>query len=32
MPLMSELVELLWSAYYGRGAAKAVGASQPQTA
>jgi len=32
MPLMSELVDLLWKAYYGRGAAKAAGASQQQTA
>ncbi len=32
MPLMSELVELLWSAYHGRGAARAAGASQQQTA
>lgn len=30
MPLVSELAELLWSAYEGRGAAKA--AAQPQTA
>ncbi|HYL46018.1 MAG TPA: bifunctional acetaldehyde-CoA/alcohol dehydrogenase [Candidatus Limnocylindrales bacterium] len=28
MPLMSELEELLWKAYEGRGAAKAVGATQ----
>ena len=32
MPLMSELVELFWSAYQGRGLAKAAGASQQQTA
>ena len=32
MPLMSELVERLWSAYHGRGAAKPAGASQQQTA
>jgi acetaldehyde dehydrogenase/alcohol dehydrogenase len=31
MPLMSELVELLWKAYEGRGAAKVAGVSQPQT-
>jgi acetaldehyde dehydrogenase/alcohol dehydrogenase len=27
MPLMTELVELFWSAYYGRGQAKAAGAA-----
>ncbi len=32
MPLMSELVELFWSAYHGRGAAKAAGASKQPTA
>lgn len=32
MPLVSELVELFWSAYRGRGAAKAAVASQQQTA
>lgn len=29
MPLMDELVQLFWSAYYGRGTAKAAMASQP---
>ncbi|MBI3949305.1 MAG: hypothetical protein HY314_02455 [Acidobacteria bacterium] len=28
MPLVSELVELFWSAYYGRGIVKAVSAAQ----
>lgn len=28
MPLMNELVQLFWSAYYGRGTAKAAAASQ----
>ena len=32
MPLVSELVGLLWSAYQGRGQAKVAGASQQQTA
>src|SRR5246500_589724 len=32
MPLMNELVELFWKAYQGRGVAKAVGASQRETA
>jgi acetaldehyde dehydrogenase / alcohol dehydrogenase len=32
MPLLSELVGLLWSAYQGRGQAKVVSASQQQTA
>lgn len=32
MPLVSELVGLLWKAYEGRGLAKAAGASQRQTA
>jgi len=32
MPLMSELVELFWKAYQGRGLAKVVGASQQETA
>jgi acetaldehyde dehydrogenase/alcohol dehydrogenase len=32
MPLMSELVELFWKAYYGRGLAKEAGASQQATA
>jgi acetaldehyde dehydrogenase/alcohol dehydrogenase len=32
MPLISELVELFWSAYRGRGLAKAVSAAQRQTA
>ncbi len=32
MPLMSELVELFWSAYRGRGAARAAGVFQQQTA
>ena len=32
MPLMAELEGLFWSAYDGRGQAKAVGYSQPQTA
>jgi acetaldehyde dehydrogenase/alcohol dehydrogenase len=32
MPLVSELVELFWSAYQGRGIAKAASASQRQTA
>jgi acetaldehyde dehydrogenase/alcohol dehydrogenase len=31
MPLMSELVELLWKAYEGRGVVKGAGVSQPQT-
>jgi acetaldehyde dehydrogenase / alcohol dehydrogenase len=31
MPLMSELVELFWKAYEGRGVAKLAGASHPQT-
>jgi len=31
MPLMSEVVELYWSAYHGRGVAQAAGASQHQT-
>jgi len=31
MPLMSELEELLWKAYEGRGLAKAAGAHLPQT-
>ncbi len=31
MPLMSELVELFWKAYEGRGVAKPAAASQPQT-
>jgi acetaldehyde dehydrogenase / alcohol dehydrogenase len=31
MPLMSELVELFWKAYEGRGVAKLAGASQLQT-
>ena len=31
MPLISELVELFWSAYHGRGPAKATSASQQQT-
>jgi acetaldehyde dehydrogenase / alcohol dehydrogenase len=31
MPLMSELVELFWSAYHGRGLAKVASASQQQT-
>jgi len=31
MPLMSELVELFWKAYEGRGAAKEAGAPQQQT-
>ena len=31
MPLMSELVELFWKAYEGRGVAKAAGMSQQQT-
>ena len=30
MPLMSELVELFWSAYHGRGLAKVASASQQQ--
>jgi acetaldehyde dehydrogenase/alcohol dehydrogenase len=29
MPLMNEFVQLFWSAYYGRGAAKAAAAQQP---
>lgn len=32
MPLINELVELYWAAYHGRGAAKAAGAAQQQTA
>jgi hypothetical protein len=32
MPLMNELVELFWKAYQERGVAKAVGASQRETA
>jgi acetaldehyde dehydrogenase/alcohol dehydrogenase len=32
MPLMSELAELYWKAYQGRGLAKVSGASQQQTA
>jgi acetaldehyde dehydrogenase/alcohol dehydrogenase len=32
MPLMSELAELFWKAYEGRGLAKVASASQPQTA
>ena len=32
MPLLSELVELFWSAYHGRGLAKVAKASQQQTA
>jgi acetaldehyde dehydrogenase / alcohol dehydrogenase len=32
MPLMSELAELFWKAYQGRGPAKVAGASQQQTA
>ncbi len=32
MPLVSELVELFWSAYHGRGPARAAGASQEQSA
>ena len=32
MPLMNELVELFWKAYQGRGVAKAVSASQRETA
>ena len=32
MPLMSELAELFWKAYQGRGLAKVAGASQQQTA
>jgi hypothetical protein len=31
MPLMSELVELLWKAYEGRGAAKAESKVEPTT-
>ena len=31
MPLMSELAELFWKAYEGRGVAKLAAASQPQT-
>jgi acetaldehyde dehydrogenase/alcohol dehydrogenase len=31
MPLMTELVELFWKAYEGRGVAKDAGASQQQT-
>jgi acetaldehyde dehydrogenase / alcohol dehydrogenase len=31
MPLMSEMVELFWKAYEGRGLAKEAGASQHQT-
>lgn len=32
MPLVSELVELFWSAYHGRGLAKGAGASRQQSA
>ena len=32
MPLMSELADLFWSAYHGRGVAQAANASQKQTA
>jgi acetaldehyde dehydrogenase/alcohol dehydrogenase len=32
MPLVSELVELFWSAYYGRGRTKEASASRQQTA
>jgi acetaldehyde dehydrogenase/alcohol dehydrogenase len=32
MPLMSELVELLWKAYHGRGVANVAGASQQKIA
>jgi acetaldehyde dehydrogenase/alcohol dehydrogenase len=32
MPLMSELTQLFWSAYHGRGLAKAAGDSMHQTA
>ena len=32
MPLVSELVELFWSAYQGRGQAKVAGAAKHQTA
>jgi hypothetical protein len=32
MPLVSELVELFWKAYQGRGLAKVASASQQQTA
>ena len=32
MPLLSELAELFWSAYYGRGLAKSAAACQQQTA
>jgi len=32
MPLVSELVDLFWSAYHGRGRAKVNGASRQQTA
>ncbi len=32
MPMLNELVELFWSAYYGRGPAKAVSAAQQKTA
>jgi acetaldehyde dehydrogenase/alcohol dehydrogenase len=31
MPLMTELVELFWKAYEGRGLPKVAGASRPQT-
>ena len=31
MPLISELIELFWKAYEGRGVAKGAGASQEQT-
>src|SRR5579859_4234572 len=31
MPLMSELVELFWKAYEGRGASKVANVAQPQT-
>jgi hypothetical protein len=32
MPLMSELAELFWSAYQGRGLAKETGVAEQQTA
>jgi acetaldehyde dehydrogenase / alcohol dehydrogenase len=32
MPLLSELADLFWSAYRGRGLAKAASASEQQTA
>jgi hypothetical protein len=31
MPLMSELAELFWKAYQGRGSAKVAEVFQPQT-